>query len=66
MRSVLYGLELGKTYSYDEWLFVVVRARDEWSFDVLCLTDFGWRHKAGEVTEVRRNSAVGMTAREVA
>lgn len=58
-------LEVGKTFVFDGWYFVVVKVRDEFSFDVLCLTDFGWRHKAGEVTEVRRNSAVGQGALEV-
>lgn len=43
------SLKLGKTYSYDDLLFVIVRERDEFSFDILCLTNFGWRHKAGEV-----------------
>ncbi len=65
MSYVRARLVLGKTYSYDGWIFVVVRERDEFSFDVLCLTEFGWRHRAGDVTEVRGNSAVGQSALEV-
>lgn len=59
-------LELGRTYEYDDWLFVVVSERDERTLMVLCLTAYGWRCQPGDVVEVSYNSAVGQYAKLVA
>lgn len=56
------SLEIGKAYEWDGWLFVVVSAADEGSVNVLCLTDFGWRNKTGDVCNVRHVSVVGPDA----
>lgn len=58
-------LQIGKTYEYDRWLFVVVEERDEFSVGALCLEPYGQRHPAGSLIDVRHNSAVGQGAREV-
>ena len=58
-------LQVGKTYEYDRWLFVVVAERDEFSVDALCLEGYGIHGAAGQVIEVRHNSAVGQAAWEV-
>lgn len=57
-------LEVGVTYECDGWLFVVLR-EDEHEVTAMLLNDASWRHKAGDLIPIFRNSAVGQAARAV-
>lgn len=55
-------LEVGGTYQYNGWVFVVIREPGPGgvpgSFEALSLTDYSLITKAGHLIEVTQNSAV--------
>lgn len=55
-------LEVGGTYMYNGWVFVVIRELGpsgvDGSLEALCLTDYGPSVIAGHLIEVTQNSAV--------
>lgn len=60
-------LEVGKTYQYNDWFFVVVReASTTDGVEVLALTDFTWTRRAGQIVVVHHQNAVSAIAQELA
>lgn len=63
-------LELGGTYTYNNWVFVVIRQPGPsgmpHSFEVLSLTDYSYSIKAGHLVVVTRSSAVAQYSVRVA
>lgn len=63
-------LEVGKTYTYDSWVYVVVCTPGPsgivGTVEVLCLTDYSSVVKAGHLIEVMQNSVAGRYSVQVA
>lgn len=63
-------LEVGKTYQYNSWMFVVIREPGPGgmpgSVEVMSLTDYGDLIKSGHLVEVTHDSAVGSYSVQVA
>lgn len=63
-------LEVGGTYQYDAWVYLVVRQHGPsgmaHSFEVLSLTDYSYSIKSGHLVEVATQSAVAQYSLRIA